>query len=256
MAEENQEVAPAQTTEPSHIEQRAMEQGWVPQDQWEGSQDEWRPAKEFVDRGELLSKISEQKRELRSMKSAFEEFGKHHARTRQIEYERALASLKAEKKEALIEGDVDAIIAIDEKIAETKEEQRQAPKQTPVVDTEPDQAFVTWTQRNGWYRTDKAMTLFADEAAREAVANGERDRVKILDIVDKAVKKEFAHKFVNPNRAKVSAVEGSTNKGAGRTESLDMSDSDKAIMNKILKSGAITKEKYLEEYKAVRAKGV
>jgi hypothetical protein len=254
MAEEN--TIENKTPEPSPVEQRAMEQGWVPQEQWEGSPDDWRPAKEFVDRGELLNKISEQKRELKSIRSAMEEFGKHHARVRQVEYERALASLKAQKKEALNDGNADAVIEIDEQIDAVKEEARQARQPTPQVNTEPDPVFTTWVNKNSWYNSERAMKAFADEVARETFANGERDRPAILAAVEKAVKKEFPHKFTNPNREKAVAVEGSTNKTPVRKDSIEssMNDAERAIMNKLVRTGAITKEKYLEEFKAVKSR--
>jgi hypothetical protein len=253
MAEQNTEN---NIPEPSPVEQRAMEQGWVPQDQWEGSPDDWRPAKEFVDRGELLSKISEQKRELKSIRSAMEEFGKHHSRVRQVEYERALASLKAQKKEALNDGNADAVIEIDDQIDAVKEEARKSQQPVPQVNTEPDPIYTTWVNKNSWYNSERAMKAFADEVARETFASGERDRAVILASVEKAVKKEFPHKFTNPNREKAGPVEGSTNKTTVRKESIEssMNDAEKAIMNKLVRTGTITKEKYLEEFKAIKSR--
>lgn len=242
----------------TEVEQRASEQGWVPQDQWEGDPDQWRPAKEFLDRGELFKKIDDQRRELKQLKHTMEEFGKHHAKVREVEYARALATLKAQKKAALEDGDHDAVVEIDEQIAETKEQAKEAAAEAarPAPQQhEPDPVFVRWQQRNQWYANNRAMKGAADEIARELVLRGEKDPQVILAAVDKEIRKEFPEKFENPNRGKPGVVEGSANRG-GRTTKDDfhMTDDEKRIMNKFVASGAITKEKYIEELKATRAK--
>lgn len=259
MADENlipePQVQEPQTPQISQVEQRAMEQGWVPQDQWAGEPDDWRPAKEFVDRGELLKSISALKRDNLNMKQAMHDFGRHHAATREIEYKRAMNDLKLQKREALVEGDADKVIAIDDTIDELKEAKTRAdnaPQQQTAA--EPHPAFLAWEQRNNWYKSERAMKNVADEIARELVQTGERDPVKILQEVDRQIRKEFPNKFVNPNREKAGSVEGSTNKG-GRADPTDrivdsMSDDERRIMKRIISTGVITKEKYLEEYKA------
>jgi hypothetical protein len=255
MADENQNSGTQIPNEPSPIEQRAMEQGWVPLDEWTGDADDWRPAKEFVDRGELLKSISSLKRDNIQLKQAFDEFGRHHAKVREIEYQRAINDLKAQKRDALVEGDADAVIKIDDKLDELKEAAKAAEKDVrPAVNepAEPHPAFVAWEQRNGWYRSDRAMKNTADEIAKELVLSGERDPLKILKEIDSQIRKEFPNKFTNPNREKAGSVEGANQKGGRVKEDFldSMSDDERRIMKRIIATGAITKEKYLEEFKA------
>ena len=100
----------------SAAEEKAMDQGWVPQDQWEGDPDQWRPAKEFLDRGELFKKIEDQNRTIKEFKRALDDLKGHHAKTRETEYARALATLKQQKRTALEEGDAAAVIQLDDEI--------------------------------------------------------------------------------------------------------------------------------------------
>lgn len=252
MADENTENTPS---EPTPIEQRAMEQGWVPEDQWDGEPEAWRPAKEFVDRGELFKKIDEVKRENKQLKQGIDELSKHHAKVREVEYQRALATLKAQKRDALADGDADKVVEIDERIDATKEAQRQSANQPQQqAEAVPDPRFEAWVNKNTWYNNDRIMKAAADEVARELVLRGERDNARILTEVEKRIKQEFPQKFTNPNREKASAVEGSTNKSTTRkTDTVEMSDVEKTIMNKILRvTPGLTKEKYLEEFKSTR----
>lgn len=254
---QNEEVKQPAAAEPTAHEQRAIEQGWVPKEEWDGDPDDWRPAKEFLDRGELFKKIEEQKRELKHMKSAMEEFSRHHAKVRDVEYKRALAALKAEKKEALEESDHDAVVEIDERIAEIKEQQRAVPQQTQ-TESQPDPMFTRWVARNSWYEQDRLMKAAADEVAREVfeASGGAVDKAEMLAAIDKRIRKEFPHKFNNPNRDKANAVEGTSGKGrTANDKEPEMNEVERRIMKTVLASGVISKEKYLEEFKAIKSRG-
>lgn len=234
------------------VEQRALEEGWVPQDEWAGDPDEWRPAKEFIDRGELFKKIEDQNRTIKQFKATLEAMGKHHAQVREVEYKRALETLKAQKKEALTEGDADAVIDIDEKIALVREEQREL-KETPQVQAEPvgNPVLDRWQDKNAWYGSDKAMTAFTDALGRELHAKG-LSLTDALSEIDKQVRTEFAHKFRNPNKDKPGMVESSSNRGGKNAEVFELSDEERQVMHKLVKSGILTKEKYIEDLKAIK----
>lgn len=258
MADEIQNNTPEPTPQVSPVEQKAMEQGWVPQEQWEGNPDDWRPAKEFVDRGELFKKIDELKRENKSIKTAFDEFGKHHQRVKQLEYERALATLKAQKKEALEDNNAAAVIHIDDQIDNLKETRQREAAVPQVQDVPaPDPVFVQWEARNPWYTEDIDMKAVADEAGRRVAASGVTDKHEIIAAVDRAVRRAFPHKFNNPKRNEPGAVEGSSKGGRSREadESANMTSVERRIMDTIIKSTGMSREQYLKEYKDTKVRG-
>lgn len=258
MAEENkplegeQQAAPAALTE---IEQRASSQGWRPKDEWDGDPDLWRPAKEFIDRGELFKKIDDQNRTIKEFKKTLEELAKHHSRVQKVEYERALADLKAQKKEALNEGDADAVVDLDEKLALVREAQKEAsqPVQVAQGPAEVNPVFTAWIDRNGWYDSNKAMRAYADRLGNELGSQGGMSPTDILSQIEREVKKEFAHKFNNPNRDKPGSVEGSTNKGPKSKETFTLSDEERRVMQKFIKVvPGMTEEKYVADLKKIK----
>jgi hypothetical protein len=257
MAEEIKPVEGEQKPVLNEVEVRASEQGWVPKEEWSGEPDAWRPAKEFLDRGELFKKIDDQNKVIKDMRRTMEEFSKHHARVAQAEYKRALDDLRNQKRAALEVGDADALLEIDEKMAEVREESRQQvnPVTVPTA-PEPHPLFVAWVQKNGWYETNKAMRAYADKVGVELGQAGGLSTSEILSEVEKHVKKEFAHKFENPRRAAPAAVEGSGARGTTSKDSFQLSDHERQVMQKFVKLGAITEEKYIEELKAAKARGV
>lgn len=250
--EDTEQVEQKQERQLSAVEQRAVEEGWVPQDEWAGDPEEWRPAKEFIDRGELFKKIEDQNRTIKQFKATLDAMGKHHAQVREVEYKRALETLKVQKKEALTEGDADAVIDIDEKIALVREEQRDL-KETPqvVADAPSNPVLDRWQDKNSWYGSDRAMTAFADTLGRELHAKG-FSLTDALSEIDKQLRTEFSHKFRNPNKDKPGMVEGSSNRGGKNTETFELSDEERQVMHKLVKSGILTKEKYIEDLKAIK----
>ena len=252
MAEENvsapegEQAAEPAAPQLTAVEQKAMEAGWVPEAEWGGDPAQWRPAKEFLDRGELFKKIEDQNRTMKDMKRALDDMKHLQAKTREVEYARALASLKSQKKQALEEGNADSVIAIDDQIDLVKTEQRkmeQGPPDEPQVNPE----FVAWVDKNKWYDNDVGMRGYADSLGKSLASKG-MTPMQVLQEVEKEVRKEFPHKFTNPNRQKPGAVEGSVKSGKG-TDNYALSDIERQVMQRFVRTGAMTEKEYIASIK-------
>lgn len=255
----NQTAAATQQNESTYTdtEKRAMAQGWVPKDQFTGS-GKWRDAEEFLDRGELFAKIDEQNRKIKATENVLEELKKHHRKVADTEYQRALNFLRQEKKNALLDGDADKVIAIDDQIDAAKAEQAKALQeierlQHAQVQEVPNPHFVAWVNRNSWYQTDKAMKIYADTVGEDLAKRGMHNPTEILEEVERRTKKEFAHKFTNPNRSKPGAVDGGgARTGGARSDNFQLTPEETQVMNKLVRGNVMTKEEYIAEIKASR----
>lgn len=259
MAEENI-VAPAGDTpaptdnapQLTAAEQQAMEQGWVPQDEWEGDPEQWRPAKEFLDRGELFKKIEDQNRTIKEFKRALDDLKGHHAKTRETEYARAIHALKAQKIAALEEGDAAAVVKLDDQIDLVKDEQsklKQAAIEQPQEQLNPE--FTNWVDKNKWYETSQPMRAYADALGRDLAYKG-MSPSEVLKEVERQVRDEFPQKFRNANRDKPGAVEGSTNKGAKGGNDISLSDDERRVMQRFVRTGVMTEKEYMAELKRIK----
>lgn len=254
---ENVEVEVGQQVEVkpfTEIEQRAVDQGWRPQDEWDGEPDAWRSAKEFLDRGELFKKIDDQNRTIKEFKRALNDLAKHHNEVREAEYKRARQDLLAQKKQALEEQDADRVIQIDERLDAVKEAQRAAPVKPVVEDPGVlNPVFVAWKDRNSWYDTSEAMRAYADTIGNELGARGGFSPEDILKEVERRVKKEFPTRFENPRRAQAAAVEGTAPRGGKKVEVYELSALERKVMNNLVgKVPGMTEEKYIAELKKVK----
>lgn len=231
------------------IEVKATEVGWVPEADWAGEPSQWRPAKEFLDRGELFKKIEDQNRSMKDMKRALEDLKQLNTKTRETEYARALATLKSQKKQALEEGNADGVIAIDDQIDLVKTEQRNFAGASNEPEVNPQ--FTDWVTKNSWYSSDAGMRGYADSLGRSLAVKGMSPE-NVLEEVEKEVRKTFKDKFENPNRSKQGTVEGSIKSGKS-TESYALSDIERQVMQRFVRTGVMSEKEYITSLK--NAKG-
>jgi len=78
---------------------------------------------------------------------------------------------------------------------------------------------------------------------------------EVLTLVEKEIRKEFAHKFTNPARNKPSAVEPSTRQNNSQRETFKLSAEEEQIMRKIVSvTPGYTEADYIKELKAIKSR--
>ena len=238
----------------SEYEREAREQGWRPKEEWQGDPEKWRPAKEFVERGELFSKIDYMGKELKETRKALKMLQEHHSKVRETEYNRAVQELKALQKQHLADGDADKYLEATELLTDLKAEQKAREVAAEMVPQTPqvDQRFVDWTTRNPWYTKDTRMREYADMVGMDyAKRNPDIDPVEVLKFVTAEVKVRFKDRFENPNRSKQS-VESSTSGTPPSKEDFKLTDDERKVMNTFVRTGAMSKEEFIAELKSMR----
>jgi hypothetical protein len=237
------------------VQQEALEQGWVPKDEFDGDPERFVDAAEFLRRGELFRKIESQSKETKHLKAALAEMARHNAKIREQEYARAVADLKAQKKAALSEGDADKVVEIDDQLDLVKDQQRQATQQAvqQAIPQEVHPELQNWISNNSWYETNKGMRGWADARGAELAEEGKSPR-EVLKALEKEVKDRFKEKFTNPNRERAGAVEGVRGRPVSTKadDSYELSDTERTIMETLIKQKVLTKEEYIKQLKAVK----
>ncbi len=245
-------TAPEVSVDPYEAE--AREQGWRPKEEYEGDPNKWRPAKEFVERGELFGKIDTLGRELKETKKALKMMQEHHSKVKETEYKRAVDELKQLQKKHLEEGNSEGYLETTELLTDLKAEQKarevlqtQAPQQTV------DPRFTAWVDSNKWYTKDAEMRQYADVIGMGyAQTNPNLDPEDVLQYVAAQVKVRFKDKFENPNRTKPSAVEGSGSASPAKGDKFELTDEERRVMNTFVRTNMMTKEEYIAEVKRMR----
>lgn len=246
----DEQIAPEVNPE----EQRAMDDGWVPKDQWKGNSDDWRPAKEFNDRGELFSRIKTQSRELQELKQGMEFLTKEAKKQYDLGVKNTIDELRQARRAALEDGNMVAAEEFRDKIDEVKEEAAKA-RTAPPPPAGPSPTFEKWHANNSWYMKDDDVTAVADrKGLKFKKENPNSSEADMLAYVAEEVKKVFPTKFnkspPSPSGNGRESPRGRSGEGASRhTETENsMTEEQRGIMRTILKTTGMTKEDYLKQY--------
>lgn len=242
-----------QTPQYSEIEQAALEKGWRPREEYQGDPAKWRSAEVFMALDEPLKRIESQSKELKRVREALDALATHHKRVKESEYNRALKQLQDARKEAFRNGETDQAFAIEDRIEELKVEKENIV--LPEIPQEPEQTiapeFQAWVEANPWYTKNKAMRAAADAIGIDLHQQGHSPK-EVLKLVEQEIKKEFPNKFVNEKAQRPNAVESSSRGSPRAAETIDLDPQDRKIMESIVRTGIMTKEQWLKEFKATK----
>jgi hypothetical protein len=252
----------------NEVEAKARKFGWRPKEEYRGNPDEWRSAEEFIDYGEKTNPILRQnmnrvekenarlQKELEEVRKSAKEFAEFQGGIEQRAYERAVAELKARRKQAIVDADGDALERAEndlEQLAQHKPKPRveqEQPKIDPVV--------AQWNQSHQWYGQDDVMTAAANViATKMAKENPEsvKDKDAFLSEMVKRVKKEFPHKFTPTQVRRGNAVEGASaggnsgGSGNGKRTYANLPADAQKQCDTFIKQGYIkSREEYAKHY--------
>lgn len=261
---EEREVAP-------DVDEKARKMGWVPLDEWRGPEDKWRPAEEFVERGENIvpilkdrieklekdfeTTVKTQKQELARVK---EESKKQALEQAQKEYQAKLDALNQKELKAVEDQDTVGYLKVKE------ERDKLKPPEIP-TQQEPTPVFKDWNSNNSWYampgeendHTDADMTVFANVIGSQIKAESPQlPEKEFLQRVAERVKKAFPQKFENPNRDNASIADSSTHSessGKKKKTWADVPAKDKKAFERAAKrvkaqGGELKKEDWMKDY--------
>ena len=242
----------------SPVEEQATDQGWVPLETWKGSgrdESEWRPAKEFIERGELYKSIHTTKRELKQTQAALTALQRHHQYVFEKAHEQAIKDLRAEKRLAIRNDDLEHLEEIETQIEELQDQHKKEVESIAATNaaTAPQVApeFQHFTDRNPWYLTEKGLRDEADAAGFIYLNNGGQ-REGLFAHVEKEMKRKFPDKFgvrrVAPNA--VASVD-KTNKKSSSADQVSLTSEERQVMMTFVNAGVMTEAEYLKELKKV-----
>jgi len=255
----------------TEAEQLAYSQGWRPQEEWKGDPNRWVSANEFLFRGELMERIQKQTKVINDMKSSQEDLkkalkvlGEHNSQIAEKEYNRALASLKKQRRDAMREDDFETVDEIEERMDELKDAKRDA----VVIEGEAEEVkeeekqeerqvnpeVEKWVNDNAsWYNTDPIMQGAADRIFMGYINDNPGDFKGALTKVDEVMHARFPEEFGLKKKPTGSAVTEGSGRARGSQKSgkstkftvKDLNDEQRNIARTFVDNGAF---KNVQEY--------
>lgn len=243
----------------SDDEKLAIESGWKPKDQWEGPEDEWKPAKVFNEIGALKKQLSDKDKETKKLNKVVAMMKEHHLNVRQAAYKDAMEAIKRERQEALKAEDFAKAEALRDKMDEIKDNYDrsgtlppQVERELREVNTTPDPAFVSFLDRNPWYKvggTD-SMSKKADALGYAYTqSNPEWSFKQVIEAVEKDIRQLYPDKFSTP-RSPVNDGGSRRADAGGKRKDFGLSPEEKAMA----KSFGMSEEDYAKELQSYRGR--
>ena len=252
---EVEEAEPPKTEPPSEHETKAREMGWKPLHEFGGDPRKWVEARVWVENAPLVSQIKAYKQQIRERNKALEAASTHYARVHQAAYDRAIADLSEQKREAVIQQDVDKVAEIDRYIAHTQAEYAKRPEPPQTFDP----AYGEWIDANPVIAGDPTLRSFAISVERGLMDTApELDVETRLERVSQAVHSTYPDRFKNGRRTAHSMVEGPSNGATpvqGTSKRFGVSDlnaDEKMVMRRLVSSGLLTEAQYLKDIQDAR----
>lgn len=199
----------------SKYEAEAVAKGWKPKEEFSGDLEEFRPAKEWLERGELLDTIHSQNREVKALKETVDHLATVSKKVEEHTRARTIAELEARHRDAVEIGDIEVATRVAQDMVKVHSEPLVTTKHGPTLAPETEDFL---RRHSEWFNQstaeNAAMAAFAVRRESEiAVAHPGTPLKEILKLVEGDVKKTFPHKFAVQPSSVVSAPSSAPSRG-------------------------------------------
>lgn len=272
--------------EAARVEARAGALGWVPKEIYEQRGKDpstWVDAATFVKRGRDFNKnqtrtiqqLQKEVETLRGTRQAFIELQTRENKALRQQLEEAERGARRAQEEARLSGDVDSVLAADDRIeairqekaeaaaaAKRLEEEAKGVKAGPMGEVDlgdgrkavPNPEYVAVMEEwiadgNQWFTSDPKMQRWAVDVG-EALKRDFPDLQprQFLGKVREVMEADFPHKFQRQQRSNKTTTTTARGAGAGRTTA-DLPEADRAIMRQLVAEGYYKSEQeFLNSY--------
>lgn len=210
-------IDPQEDTGPdpqADVEQRARNMGWRPRAEFRGDASRWLPAEEFVDRGERMLPLLQERnraadRTITDLQRQITEQGQtlnvmleSTRRAEQSGYRRAMQELYQKRAQAVEMGDTAAFQAVEQAMRELGPPPQEAPTQPqqqgqPQANTDP--VIQAWVRQNPWFTQNRMANVAMIAAMQEAeMANPSGSTADHLMEAEDAIRRRFPEHFPRP----------------------------------------------------------
>ena len=245
--------------------EKARADGWRPKEEWEGPEDQWVDYGEFNYRGELMGRISEQsniihnqKKQLDEVKQTINDLKAFQNKIAENEYNKIMKTLRAQKAQAIEDGEGQLVAEIEEQIDDLKET-RAASEEKPTKtnsDVEPEMhpEVRAWLDNpaNSWYNTDSVLRGAATAIAAEIAEDPSKSPGVVLREMTERIRKELPHKFRGGSAVSGGDQNSRPNGGGKKKRTLnDLEPFQQEVAKRFVRDGVMTADEYIEQLDAL-----
>lgn len=223
--ENQQEEQQQEPIELSATELKAFDQGWRPEDDFEGEKDNWKTAKEYIKDGEWIGKINDLNRKFDDQQRQFDDRLSNANKLNDARRKSEIESLRTEQKNAVGMADEGAYDAAQVKI-DAIDKQSQDETTVTTSQQSKDLDVAAWEAKNPWINdvNDERTAVTQGIWNHYLQQNPNATSQQALTHVDSRLSKLFPTDNTNPRRNQPNATENQQRKPRRTNKDLTMSD--------------------------------
>lgn len=227
------------------VKEKAKTLGWKPRTEYDKDPADWVSAREFLARQSFFDKIKSQSNEIRNLRDDIKQMSQHFSQMKDVEYKRALAELKTERREAIASGDTAKAESVSDQITDIETTRKAVPAQPSNYGAA---EFESFKARNGWYNSDQDLTKRANAiGVGYAQMNPGASPAQVLEYVEESMRASIQPKrTIAPASPETGGSKTPIRGKGGKLTEGDLTPMQVRMMNTFVQRGVLTKEKYLE----------
>jgi len=202
-------------------EQKAYDQGWRPKDDFEGPEDNWKSAKEYVRDGEFLATIKELHQKVDSQKVDFDQRLENSNKLHEARKAREISDLKTQQRDAVRTSDTELYDDAQKQIEKLEEAPVEVKKSQAI-----DPVISEWESKNAWINdlTDERTPVAQGIWNQYITKNPTASNAQAIAHVDDRMGVLYPTNNSNPRRNQQNTNETPAKRGKKSSKSLTMGD--------------------------------
>lgn len=245
----------------SEVEKEQMALGWDPNKPNGVSAEEFKRVGQIIEAKRAASKRADAaSREVQELRKTVKQLVEHTRKLDQASYKKALEELKEEKREKILLGDADGVEELDLKEQILRESQKTAETQLqePTVEEELSEDTKAYVERNkSWLYGTSPEDIKMQVATQKfieylKITEPNITEPEAIKAIEENVKRNFSHRFENPNQDKPAAVMSSTSSSSSSKASPSLSVAERVQYEAIKKvDPSFTVDEYIKQLELI-----
>ena len=225
LAEQGQELEVEQEEAPqlSAVEQKAFDQGWRPEDEFNGPSENWKTPKEYIQAGEFMDQINQLKGQVSKQQQDFDTRIENVNKYNKAQTDAKIKSLKAEQRGAV---DVSDTELFDSAQSQIDELEKQTVTEAPAPTTDKDPTIAAWETKNPWINdtSDERGSVAVGVWNAYVQQNPNASTAQALAHVDARIERLYPVENKNLRRDQPNTTENNARRPARSNKGLTMAD--------------------------------
>ena len=255
--EQEQSLDEVNAPQLSAVEQKAFDQGWRPESDFSGPEENWKTAKEYVRDGEWMAKMNDLKGQISNQQKQFDQRIDNVNKYNEAQTAAKIKSLQSQQRDAVDMADTEAFDKAQGDIEQLQSEQTKNKVPDPVEQGK-DPDIAAWEAKNTWFAdiNDERGAVAVGVWNTYAQQNPNATTAHALAHVDERINRLYPSANENPRRNQPNTTENNARRPMRKGKTLGMGDLTSAEQSewKLFGSQMFTEAEFLKTVADTRKK--